>query len=81
VYAIDLLGFGLSDKPIVDYSAELWRDQALAFIEEVVRIYGYMYLFIYIYTHIYIYIHMYLYMHINIHIYIYIYMYTYDIDY
>jgi len=36
VYAIDLLGFGLSDKPIVDYSAELWRDQALAFIEEVV---------------------------------------------
>ena len=37
VYAIDLLGFGLSDKPIIDYSAELWRDQALAFIKEVVR--------------------------------------------
>jgi hypothetical protein len=36
VYAIDLLGFGLSDKPIIDYSAELWRDQALAFIKEVV---------------------------------------------
>ena len=36
VYAIDLLGFGLSDKPIVEYNAELWRDQALAFIKEVV---------------------------------------------
>ena len=36
VYAIDLLGFGLSDKPIIEYSAELWRDQALAFIKEVV---------------------------------------------
>jgi len=37
VYAIDLLGFGLSEKPIVDYSAELWRDQALAFISEVIQ--------------------------------------------
>lgn len=36
VYAIDMIGFGLSDKPIIDYSAELWRDQVLSFIEEVV---------------------------------------------
>lgn len=36
VYAIDMVGFGLSDKPIIDYSAELWRDQVLSFIEEVV---------------------------------------------
>lgn len=27
VLALDLLGFGLSDKPIIDYSAETWRDQ------------------------------------------------------
>ncbi|CAN0563736.1 unnamed protein product, partial [Laminaria digitata] len=27
VLALDLLGFGLSDKPIVEYSAETWRDQ------------------------------------------------------
>ena len=37
VYAIDLLGFGLSDKPIIDYTAEVWRDQTLAFIEEIVK--------------------------------------------
>jgi len=36
VYAFDLLGFGLSDKPLEDYSAEVWRDQALDFIEEVI---------------------------------------------
>jgi len=36
VFAIDLLGFGLSEKPIMDYSAELWRDQVLAFVREVV---------------------------------------------
>lgn len=36
VYAFDLLGFGGSDKPLVDYSAEVWRDQALAFVEEVI---------------------------------------------
>eukprot|EP01035_Chromulina_nebulosa_P017103 gene17103-22617_t len=36
VFALDLLGFGLSDKPIIDYDAEIWRDQVLAFIEEVV---------------------------------------------
>ena len=38
VYAIDLLGFGLSDKPILDYSAELWRDQVLAFIKEIIYV-------------------------------------------
>jgi len=27
VFALDLVGFGLSDKPIIDYSPELWRDQ------------------------------------------------------
>ena len=27
VYAIDLLGFGASDKAAVEYSMELWRDQ------------------------------------------------------
>lgn len=37
VYAIDLLGFGLSEKPIIDYSAEVWRDQTLAFIQQVVQ--------------------------------------------
>ena len=36
VFAFDLLGFGLSDKPLEDYSAEVWRDQALDFIEEVI---------------------------------------------
>lgn len=37
VYAIDLLGFGLSDKPVIDYTAEVWRDQVLSFIEEIVH--------------------------------------------
>ena len=36
VFAFDMVGLGLSDKPLVDYNAELWRDQALAFVEEVV---------------------------------------------
>ena len=36
VYALDLLGFEMSDKPLLDYSAELWRDQVLDFIREVV---------------------------------------------
>jgi len=37
VYAIDLLGFGLSDKPLVGYSADVWRDQAADFIREVIQ--------------------------------------------
>lgn len=36
VYAIDLVGFGLSDKPLLDYNAELWRDQVGAFLKEIV---------------------------------------------
>ena len=36
VYAIDLLGFGLSEKPIIEYNAEVWRDQTLSFLENVV---------------------------------------------
>jgi len=34
VYAMDLLGFGASEKAVVPYSAELWRDQIVDFIEE-----------------------------------------------
>jgi hypothetical protein len=37
VFAFDMLGFGLSDKPIITYSSELWRDQALDFIEKVIK--------------------------------------------
>ncbi|CAL5229041.1 g12290 [Coccomyxa viridis] len=36
VYAIDLLGFGRSDKPLLSYSTELWRDQVLDFLAEFV---------------------------------------------
>ncbi len=34
MYAIDLLGFGASDKPPLAYSTELWRDQLLDFLQE-----------------------------------------------
>ncbi len=37
VFAIDLLGFGLSDKPLITYTADVWRDQILDFISQVVR--------------------------------------------
>eukprot|EP00897_Mesotaenium_endlicherianum_P010714 jgi/Mesen1/9671/ME000674S09278 len=37
VYAIDLLGFGWSDKALVDYSAAVWRDQLADFVREVVK--------------------------------------------
>mmetsp|Transcript_49121 Transcript_49121/g.111401 ORF Transcript_49121/g.111401 Transcript_49121/m.111401 type:complete len:364 (+) Transcript_49121:40-1131(+) len=37
VYALDLTGFGLSDKPLIEYNAELWRDQVGAFLEQVVK--------------------------------------------
>jgi len=36
VYAVDMIGFGLSDKPLLQYSSELWANQLAAFIEEVV---------------------------------------------
>jgi pimeloyl-ACP methyl ester carboxylesterase len=34
VYALDLLGFGDSVKPDLEYSIELWRDAAIAFLAE-----------------------------------------------
>ena len=37
VYAFDLLGFGASSKPIQDYGPDLWRDQALDFIDQVIQ--------------------------------------------
>ncbi|MDY6939553.1 MAG: alpha/beta fold hydrolase [Cyanobacteriota bacterium] len=36
VFAIDLLGFGRSQKPAIAYSGELWRDQLHDFITEVI---------------------------------------------
>lgn len=36
VWAIDLLGFGRSAKPSLEYSGELWREQLRTFITEVV---------------------------------------------
>ena len=35
VYAIDLIGFGLSSKPVVDYDSRMWREQCAAFLREV----------------------------------------------
>jgi pimeloyl-ACP methyl ester carboxylesterase len=34
VFAIDLLGFGGSDKPALDYTLELWREQLKDFCQE-----------------------------------------------
>ncbi len=36
VWAIDLLGFGRSEKPKLQYSGDLWRDQLKAFITEII---------------------------------------------
>ncbi|MBW4634025.1 MAG: alpha/beta fold hydrolase [Iphinoe sp. HA4291-MV1] len=36
VFAIDLLGFGRSAKPKLEYSGDLWRDQLSDFITEVI---------------------------------------------
>ncbi|KAI3848859.1 hypothetical protein MKX03_034245 [Papaver bracteatum] len=37
VYAVDLLGFGWSEKALIDYDAMVWRDQVVDFMKEVVK--------------------------------------------
>lgn len=37
VFAFCKLGFGLSSKPVQEYVAEVWRDQAVDFLKEVVQ--------------------------------------------
>ncbi|KAH0900655.1 hypothetical protein HID58_040158 [Brassica napus] len=37
VYALDLLGFGWSDKALIEYDAMVWTDQVIDFIKEVVK--------------------------------------------
>jgi len=37
VYAPDLLGFGASDKPALEYSTPLWRDLVLDFVRDIVQ--------------------------------------------
>ncbi|XP_010531046.1 PREDICTED: pheophytinase, chloroplastic [Tarenaya hassleriana] len=37
VYALDLLGFGWSDKAIIEYDAMVWRDQVADFLKEIVK--------------------------------------------
>ncbi|XP_068669320.1 pheophytinase, chloroplastic isoform X2 [Aristolochia californica] len=37
VYAVDLLGFGWSDKAIIQYDATIWRDQVADFLKEIVK--------------------------------------------
>ncbi|GAB4849138.1 hypothetical protein Ancab_003947 [Ancistrocladus abbreviatus] len=37
VYALDLLGFGWSEKAIIEYDAMVWRDQVVDFLKEVVK--------------------------------------------
>uniref|UniRef100_A0A7N0ZSK2 AB hydrolase-1 domain-containing protein n=1 Tax=Kalanchoe fedtschenkoi TaxID=63787 RepID=A0A7N0ZSK2_KALFE len=37
VYALDLLGFGWSEKALVDYDAMIWKDQVVDFVKEIVR--------------------------------------------
>lgn len=34
VYALDLLGFGKSAKPLIDYTMELWEQQIIDFLED-----------------------------------------------
>ncbi|XP_024369572.1 uncharacterized protein [Physcomitrium patens] len=36
VYAMDLLGFGFSEKALIDYTADVWRDQVADFVRDVV---------------------------------------------
>lgn len=37
VYAIDLLGFGWSEKALIEYDAVVWRDQIVDFVKEIVK--------------------------------------------
>lgn len=37
MYALDLLGFGKSDKPVLAYNMELWRDQLADFLADFVQ--------------------------------------------
>lgn len=37
VYAVDLLGFGWSDKALIEYDALVWRDQVVDFLKEIVK--------------------------------------------
>lgn len=37
MYALDLLGFGWSEKAIIDYDALVWRNQVVDFMKEVVK--------------------------------------------
>ncbi|KDP31646.1 hypothetical protein JCGZ_14962 [Jatropha curcas] len=37
VYALDLLGFGWSEKAIIEYDALVWRDQVVDFLKEIVK--------------------------------------------
>lgn len=37
VYAMDLLGFGWTDKALVNYSPALWKDQVADFLREIVQ--------------------------------------------
>ncbi|MEM1424969.1 MAG: alpha/beta fold hydrolase [Cyanobacteria bacterium P01_H01_bin.130] len=37
VYALDLVGFGGSEKPPTDYSGTLWVNQVTAFLDEIVK--------------------------------------------
>lgn len=37
VYAMCLLGFGLSEKALIEYNADVWRDQVADFVREVVK--------------------------------------------
>ncbi|KAK8940179.1 hypothetical protein KSP40_PGU002897 [Platanthera guangdongensis] len=37
VYALDLLGFGWSEKAIIEYDVTIWRDQVADFMKEIVK--------------------------------------------
>ncbi|KDO70958.1 hypothetical protein CISIN_1g017361mg [Citrus sinensis] len=37
VYAVDLLGFGWSEKAIIEYDAMVWKDQIVDFLKEIVK--------------------------------------------